>query len=60
MIESVYSGKAEPNNGVLPASLPGSTGSTTDWGALDIAAAEAALAASGYDGSPVEFLVDSS
>ena len=60
LIESVYSGKAEPNNGVLPASLPGSTGSTTDWGVLDIPAAEAALAASGYDGSPVEFLVDSS
>ena len=60
LIESVYSGKAEPNNGVLPASLPGSTGSTTDWGVLDIAGAEAALAASGYDGSPVEFLVDSS
>jgi peptide/nickel transport system substrate-binding protein len=60
LIESVYSGKAEPNNGVLPAALPGSTGSTTDWGVLDIPAAEAALAASGYDGSPVEFLVDSS
>ena len=60
LIESVYSGKAEPNNGLLPTSLPGSTGSTMDWGVLDIPAAEAALAASGYDGSPVELLVDSS
>ena len=60
LIESVYSGKAEPNNGLLPASLPGSVGSTTDWGTLDLPAAEAALEASGYDGTPVEFLVDSS
>jgi peptide/nickel transport system substrate-binding protein len=60
LIESVYSGKAEPNNGLLPASLPGSVGTTMDWGALDLPAAEAALEASGYDGSPVEFLVDSS
>ena len=43
LIESVYSGKAEPNNGLLPASLPGSVGSTMDWGAVDLAAAEAAL-----------------
>jgi peptide/nickel transport system substrate-binding protein len=60
LIDSVYSGKAEPNNGILPASLPGSTGSTSNWSDLDPTAATTALEASGYDGSPVELLVDSS
>lgn len=59
LISSIYGGHAKPNNGLLSTLLPGSPGASSDWQKRDVDAAKKALAASGYDGSPVEFLVDS-
>lgn len=61
LVKSVYDGHAKTATGLLPSIVPGDQGCPTcRWATTSTTQAKAALADSGYSGTPVQLLVDSS